>query len=129
MAASVLLLDDDADLRFLISNLAEMWCRRECLAVGSVEELVASADAALACEVALLDVNLGAGKPTGIDAYRWLVGQGFRGRLYFFTGHARSHPLLADVGKLGDVQVLAKPVDSDRLIEVLTCRTDRESAS
>jgi FixJ family two-component response regulator len=69
--------------------------------------------------VALLDVNLGAGKPTGIDAYRWLVSHGFAGRLYFFTGHARVHPLLAEIEHLGGVQVLAKPLDADRLMEVL----------
>ena len=82
----------------------------------------------LACSVALLDVNLGPGNPTGIDAYRWLVSHGFAGRLYFFTGHARGHPLLAEIEKFGAVQVLPKPIDTGKLMEVLACPTHRASS-
>ncbi len=127
MDGPVLLLDDDADLRFAFSEFVEMLCGRRCLTVGSYEEMVAAADTVLRCSVALLDVNLGAGQPTGIDAYRWLVGQAFGGRLYFFTGHARVHPLLAEIEKLGTVQVLSKPLDADKLMEVLVCPTTRVS--
>ncbi len=127
MAEAVLLLDDDADLRSAFSDFVEMQCGRPCLAVGSFEEMVAAAEAVQKCSVALLDVNLGPGKPTGIDAYRWLVSQGFSGRLYFFTGHARVHPLLAEIEKLGGVQVLAKPLDADKLMEVLACPTIQAS--
>ncbi|GEJ56576.1 response regulator [Anaeromyxobacter diazotrophicus] len=128
MDGPVLLLDDDADLRFVLSEFVELQCGRRCLTVGSYQELVAAADAVSRCSVALLDVNLGAGQPTGIDAYRWLVGQAFGGRLYFFTGHARSHPLLAEIEKLGGVQVLSKPLDSDKLMEVLACPTPQVSS-
>lgn len=127
MDGPVLLLDDDADLRFALSEFVDMLCGRPCLTVGSYEEMVAAADAVLRCSVALLDVNLGAGQPTGIDAYRWLVSQAFGGRLYFFTGHARGHPLLAEIEKLGGVQVLSKPLDADKLMEVLACPTTQAS--
>ena len=127
MDGPVLLLDDDADLRFALSEFVAMLCGRQCLTVGSYEEMVAAGEAVLGCSVALLDVNLGAGQPTGIDAYRWLVKQAFRGRLYFFTGHARVHPLLAEIEKLGGVQVLSKPLDADKLMEVLACPTTRAS--
>jgi FixJ family two-component response regulator len=128
MADPVLLLDDDADLRSVFSLFVEMQCGRPCLTVASFAEMIAAEEAVLRCAVALLDVNLGPGKPTGIDAYRWLVGHQFPGRLYFFTGHARVHPLLAEIEKLGAVQVLAKPMDADRLMEVLACPTTRPSS-
>lgn len=123
MDGPLLLLDDDADLRAALVDFVELLCHRECLALGSLEEMMAAAEAVSRCSVALLDVNLGAGKPSGIDAYHWLVSQGFGGRMYFFTGHARVHPLLVEIEKLGGVQVLAKPLDADKLMEVLACPT------
>ncbi len=128
MANPVLLLDDDADLRFAVSHFIETLCGRECLAVGSFEEMVAAPEAVLSCSVALLDINLGVSKATGIDAYRWLVSRGFKGRLYFFTGHARAHPLLAEIEKLGGVQVLAKPLDGEKLMEALAGPTRQASS-
>jgi FixJ family two-component response regulator len=128
MDRRVLLLDDDPDLRFALSEFVELMSDRQCLALGSFDELVAAEQDVLACSVALLDVNLGPGKPTGIDAYRWLVSHGFAGRLYFFTGHARVHPLLAEIEKLGAVEVLPKPLDTGKLMEVLECPTNRASS-
>lgn len=124
----MLLLDDDPDLRAALCDFVELMAARQCLAVGSFDELVAAEKDALACSVGLLDVNLGPAQPTGIDAYRWLVSRGFPGRLYFFTGHARVHPLLAEIEKLGAVEVLPKPLDTARLMEVLACPTERASS-
>ncbi|HZZ83968.1 MAG TPA: response regulator [Anaeromyxobacteraceae bacterium] len=129
MNGRLLLLDDDADLRFALSDFIEMMSDRQCLAVASFDEMVAAESEVLGCSAALLDVNLGAGKPTGIDAYRWLVSHHFAGRLYFFAGHARVHPLLAEIEKLGAVQVLPKPLDTSKLMEVLTCPTTQASSS
>ncbi len=128
MAGPVLLLDDDADLRIALADFVE-FSGRQCFTVGSFDEMVAAEETVLRCGVALLDVNLGAGKPTGIDAYRWLVARRFAGRMYFFTGHARLHPLLDEIDKLGDVQVLPKPIGADRLMEVIACPTTQASSS
>jgi ActR/RegA family two-component response regulator len=128
MTGPVLLLDDDADLRTALAEFVDMVCGRRCITVGSFDEMVAAADRVLSCSVALLDVNLGAGKPSGIDAYRWLAGQRFAGRLYFFTGHASLHPLLDEIEQLGGVRVLPKPLDADRLMEVLACPTTLASS-
>ena len=114
-----MLLDDDKDLLELLSEFVRGVAGRECLAVSSFQELVAAQEQALSCSVALLDVNLGAGQPSGIDAYRWLIAHGFKGKLYFFTGHARLHPLVQEFERLGRVEVLSKPVDSEKLTEVL----------
>lgn len=129
MDGRVFLLDDDADLRFALSDFVELVSDRQCVALASFDEMVAAENEVLECSVALLDVNLGPGKPTGIDAYHWLVSHRFAGRLYFFTGHARVHPLLAEIEKLGAVQVLPKPLDTGKLMEVLACPTTRASSS
>lgn len=115
----VLVLEDDDDLRGLICELLRMSGAVECLGVGSYEELLRHGEAALECTLALLDVNLGAGVPSGLDAHRWLRERGFRGRTVFLTGHARSHPLVSQAYTLTGVQVLAKPVDSGVLLALV----------
>jgi FixJ family two-component response regulator len=77
------------------------------------------ADAALGCAVALLDVNLGARQPSGLDAYRWLRDHEYRGRVCFLTGHARSHPLVGQALAMGGAHLVEKPITSDRLCELV----------
>ena len=74
---------------------------------------------ALGCGLALLDINLGAGVPSGLDAYRWLKDNGFPGRTVFLTGHARSHPLVREARELTHVQVLSKPIESAVLLALV----------
>jgi DNA-binding response OmpR family regulator len=114
---TVLLLDDDEDLR---SGLEELFVSEgaKCVAVGSLEELMRDSASVLACEIAILDVNLGAGRPSGVDAYRWLRSQSFAGKIVFLTGHARTHPGVAEAYKLG-TKVLEKPVSPDTLVNLL----------
>jgi DNA-binding NarL/FixJ family response regulator len=64
---------------------------------------------------AILDINLGQGEPTGIDAYHWLRSRGFSGRVVFLTGHAASHPLVREARLIGDAVVLEKPTGMDHL--------------
>ena len=111
-----ILLDDDDDLLEAIGALLEMHGCRSLLA-HSVGELKALGPEALAADVAVLDINLGPGLPSGIDAYDWLVSQGFQGRLLFFTGHARAHPLVARAESLRRAAVLDKPMDAGLLLE------------
>jgi FixJ family two-component response regulator len=110
------LLDDDADLLEAIAELLEMSdCR--CLLARSVDELRELGPQALSADVALLDINLGPGQPSGIDAYDWLLGQGFAGRLLFFTGHAQGDPMVARAARRKRAQVLVKPMDASTLLE------------
>ena len=93
------LLDDDTDLLEILAELLqERGCR--CLLARSLDELKAFGPEALAADVAVLDINLGAGQPSGIDAYDWLLSQNFAGRLLFLTGHAHAHPLVARAERL-----------------------------
>jgi DNA-binding response OmpR family regulator len=108
------LLDDDIDLLEILSELLqERGCR--CLLARSVEELKALPEV-LTADVAVLDINLGSGQPSGIDAYDWLLSQDFAGRLLFLTGHAHAHPLVARAERLNRATVLDKPLDGEVLL-------------
>jgi FixJ family two-component response regulator len=63
-------------------------------------------------------VNLGAGKPSGLDVLRWLQLRHFAGRIVFMTGHAGQFPLVAEARATG-VDVLSKPITLDELRAVL----------
>ena len=110
------LLDDDVDLLEILAELLqERGCR--CLLAHSLDELKALGPEVLAADVAILDINLGAGQPSGIDAYDWLLSQNFVGRLLFLTGHAHSHPLVARAERLNRAIVLDKPLDGQVLLD------------
>ncbi len=113
----VLFLDDDADLREIVADLITAF-GASCRAVGTVAELrgVIPGD----FDLAILDVNLGPGAPDGVDASDCLRESGFRGRIAFLTGHARTHPLVERAASLGDAVVLEKPITSAQLLELLS---------
>jgi response regulator of citrate/malate metabolism len=115
----IIILDDDDDLRQLLTELAaDIGCICGVCA-ASVGDLQSHAAEALSCDLALLDVNLGPGVPSGVDAYGWLRAQGYRGEVVFFTGHARSYPLLTEALAAPNVSLLVKPVDCERLEALL----------
>ena len=115
----VLVLEDDKDLRFILCELLSLSGADACVSAGSLEDLRRERVEALGCGLALLDINLGAGVPSGLDAYRWLKDNGFSGRIVFLTGHARSHPLVREALELTHVQVLSKPIESKVLLELV----------
>jgi FixJ family two-component response regulator len=117
--SDVLFLDDDDDLRTTFSDLVRTIFARECHGIGSHRDLVALGERALHCSVAILDINLGPESPSGLDAYGWLRHHGFEGRIVFLTGHATSHPLVVEARRLGDAEVVSKPVSLDRLTTML----------
>jgi hypothetical protein len=86
--------------------------------LGSLDEMKQLCANGLSWDLAILDVNLGGGQPSGVEAYRWLMGQSFAGRIVFLTGHARSFPDVAEAHALG-VKVLEKPVPISCLLNLL----------
>ena len=122
---AVLLLDDDEDLLDAMGDLVRLVCGAECLRLRSFGELVAEREAALACERALLDINLGPAQPSGLDAYAWLKQQRFGGSIAFLTGHARSHPLVARAAALEGASVYQKPIGVDELRQILAVAVAR----
>ncbi len=112
------LLDDDADLLEILAELLEeRQCH--CLRAQSLAELQALGQEVLAADVAVLDINLGSGQPSGIDAYDWLMSENFGGRLLFLTGHAHAHPLVARAERLRRATVLDKPLDGQVLLDTI----------
>jgi DNA-binding response OmpR family regulator len=114
----VLIVDDDRDLRETLAEVVAMFGGRA-ITVSSVAELEAVAPDAGALDLAILDVNLGPGVPSGVDAYRWLRTHRFTGRVLFLTGHARSHPLVSEVTRMDGVRVQAKPISFEELRKLL----------
>ena len=115
----VLYVEDNGDLRDAAVALVTVVLERRCIGLGSYAELVALGDGVLACSVAILDINLGANRPSGIDAYTWLRQTGYTGRIVFLTGHASTHPLVVEAHRIGDVEIFAKPIDGDRLQSIV----------
>jgi FixJ family two-component response regulator len=109
MTQSVLIVDDDEDLRVTLADVMSAVCHVDCVALPDVAAMIRDAERALACTLAIIDVNLGAGQPTGLDAQAWLTSHGFHGRIVLLTGHARTHPLVKRALEAGATQVLQKP--------------------
>ncbi len=127
-STGVLFLDDDDDLRETFTDLVGTVFERSCFGCRSYEELLALGDQALSCGVAILDINLGPEVRSGLDAYVWLRKQGFEGRIVFLTGHASSHPLVVEASRLGDADVVAKPISAGVLRSLLEVRRVPEGA-
>jgi CheY-like chemotaxis protein len=114
---SVLVLDDDADLRMILCQLFDSYGART-VDVSSLDDMRKLVTDGLLFDLAILDVNLGSGQPSGVDAYRWLKEHFFSGRIAFLTGHARPFPGVAEAYALG-VKVIQKPGSIDELMSLL----------
>jgi FixJ family two-component response regulator len=121
MPIGVIVLDDDPDLRdSLVDVYSLAGCA--CFAAASYAELTALPQEALAARLAILDINLGAEAPSGLDAFRWLREKGFGGAIVFLTGHARSERLVDEATRLNSVRLLQKPMSIQALLELLESR-------
>jgi FixJ family two-component response regulator len=105
----VFVLEDDEDLRTMIASFLENSCRCTVYPMKSLREMEGHLEDLPHLFAAIVDINLGPAEPTGIDAYRWLRSHGFKGRIIFLTGHARSHPVVREAYLIGDAIVLEKP--------------------
>jgi len=128
-ASDVLFLDDDEDLRTTFTDLVRSIFDRECHGIASHRDLLSLGERALHCGVAILDINLGPQAPSGLESYGWLRKHGFRGRIVFLTGHAATHPLVLQARRLGDAEVVSKPVNLVALSSLLEERPPEEYAA
>jgi FixJ family two-component response regulator len=115
----VLYVEDNDDLREVVVELVTVVLERRCVGVSSYEQLVGLGEEALGCTVAILDINLGPNRRSGIDAYTWLRDKGYTGRIVFLTGHASTHPLVVEAKRIGDAEIFSKPTDLDRLRSIV----------
>jgi CheY-like chemotaxis protein len=117
---TITILDDDPDLRSLLAELFETVLGLESVKVRSVAQLIERGPEVLGTKLAILDLNLGPEVPDGFDAYDWLRGHHYAGHVVFLTGHAQSDALLQRARSLDHVEVLQKPVPTDRLLALAT---------
>ena len=115
----VLFVEDDDDLRETCVEFVTLVLGRRCVGIGSYNEVVALGNDVLACSAVILDINLGPGQPSGIDAYEWLRTNGYTGRIVFLTGHASTHPLVIEAMRIGDAEIFSKPIDADRIQSIV----------
>jgi len=113
------LLDDDEDVLDALAALLAVLGAPALLA-RSLEELAARRDDVLGADLAILDLNLGPEQPTGIDAFDWLRGAGFAGRIMFLPGHGAGDLVFARAFDLSDVELLRKPIGLDELRALVT---------
>jgi FixJ family two-component response regulator len=78
----------------------------------------------LRTSLAILDVNLGPGEPSGVDIYRWLKRKNYRGKIVFLSGHARTDPHIEEAGRIPGVYFFQKPLPFAQ-IEALILGTDQ----
>lgn len=114
----VFILDDDSDLTYLMDHLFRDE-GTDCVIAHSLGELKHLKKDVLACDLAILDINLGCGEPSGLEAYQFLVAQKYAGKVIFFTGHASSHPLVIKAASLPGVRVVEKPTEVHEFLQML----------
>ncbi|HVK73302.1 MAG TPA: response regulator [Kofleriaceae bacterium] len=117
---AVLFVDDDADLRELMREVLLRLGVPEVTGASLLGEVQARRDEALACDLAMLDINLGRDQPTGVNVYDWLRREGFAGRIVFLTGHAASDPRVREAAALDGARIMSKPLtvaELGRLLE------------
>jgi DNA-binding NtrC family response regulator len=118
-ARSILILDDDEDLRDVLSTTVQEVFRWDCMSVGSVRALIDLGSRALAASLAIIDINLGLEQPSGLDAFAWLREKRFGGRIVFLTGHAASHPLVDMAQREQLASIYQKPLTIVELGQLL----------
>ena len=112
-------LEDCGDLRFVFCDVVHELQGMTPVCVGSFADLVSQQEDVLNCEIVFLDIELGVGQPTGIDAYNWLMEKNYSGRIIFFTGHGKSHPEVLRASRCPQVEILKKPIELQTLISLL----------
>jgi DNA-binding NtrC family response regulator len=115
----VLFVDDSIDLCQLIELTCQSLPDVECISVTSMSAVVERAEQVLRTEVAILDVNLGPGEPSGVDIYRWLKGRNYHGKIVFLSGHARKDPLAGEAAAISEVDFFQKPLGFDQIESLL----------
>src|SRR5262245_52889831 len=118
-SAKIVFLDDSEELRELMPILRGTSCGEPCRWFGRVVELKQRREEVLGAKVAILDINLGPHVPDGIDAFNWLRAHGFKGKVLFFTGHARDGLQRALTERNG-VEILEKPLHPEKLLSVVS---------
>jgi FixJ family two-component response regulator len=91
-----------------------------CLSLSSYQELLDNQEQALKTDLAILDINLGENKPSGLDAEQWLRQNSYQGKVLFLTGHGKTNPLVIQAVKQRLAEVIEKPLGLNHLFELIS---------
>ena len=69
---SVLIVDDDEMLREMLVEVLQIEGIQKCISADALGSVQKQQKEALSCGLAILDINLGPGEPTGIEVHNWL---------------------------------------------------------
>lgn len=118
MAASITFLEDNEELREVLSEVTKSELGEEVLSFKSFDELVKHRTEVLQTKMAILDINLGSDQPTGVQAFHWLKSQGYTGKICFLTGHGKTHPMVQAASESG-AEIWKKPMYANALCEAI----------
>lgn len=118
--ATILVMDDDIDLLDVLKEtLITLGKIDQVITATSLSTVQEQKEKILQCQLAILDVNLGADRPSGVDVAEWLRANNFKGKIVFLTGHAVSDPEVLAATKMPDTKVVAKPIGLKQLLSFI----------
>jgi DNA-binding NtrC family response regulator len=112
---TVLFVDDCRDICDVMEVMCQSLPEVECVCVTSMSAVLENVAQVPRTDLAILDVNLGPGEPSGVEIYRWLKGQNYRGKIVFLSGHARTDPVVEEAAKISGVDFFQKPLGFGQL--------------
>jgi DNA-binding response OmpR family regulator len=115
---AVLFVDDDEDLR-AVMLVALSGFGVHVVTAASLQEIRERREEASRCQLAILDINLGNGQPTGVEVHDWLRREGFTNRTIFLTGHASNDPRVREAASLAGSEIITKPLSMAALRELV----------
>jgi DNA-binding response OmpR family regulator len=119
LVRSALIVDDDEDLRETVSDVFGLAGVERRVLAASLADVKRQTEAALGTALAILDVNLGEGQPTGVDVSHWLRERGFKGIIVFLTGHAAADARVAAAAAVPNTRVMSKPISFGELVKLV----------
>lgn len=116
MTPKILLVDDSPDFLEVMDMLLQR-VGVEAVTATSLAEVELQQQRLADVTLAILDVNLGPGEPSGVDVSNWLRAHDVHCRVVFLTGHASDHPLVR-AAALVEGDVMVKPIESKKLVDL-----------
>ena len=124
----VAFLDDNADLRELVSEYFEFALQAKVLGLGNYQELLQKMPQILSSDLVILDIELGYNQPSGYEAYKTLLQNGYPGLIFFLTGHGADHPLVQQA-RTSNCVVWEKPITGQSMVQQIQKYIDQIQSS
>lgn len=108
-------LDDNSDLRELVSEYFEFALNTKVLVLKNYQEFLQEMPQILSTDLIILDIELGFNQPSGYEAYKTLLKNGYTGLIFFLTGHGADHPLVQQA-KTSNCVIWEKPITGEAMV-------------